>query len=340
MKKLKIGQLGIGHNHSDKLAAVRRYPELFEVVGYAEENEEWIARRRKKPAFVGLPRLSVEETLEKSDAILVETDVWDLTKTAQLCVDAGKHIHMDKPASGTLEEYKRLLDTAKEKNLVVQLGYMYRYNPAVRKLLQMIREGKLGEISSIDAEMSIHHTDSYRQWLGNFKGGDMYIFGSHLIDLIVYILGKPKNVLSSVISSGLNGVDAPDITSAILEYDHAVARVFSSSVEWNGWARRCFSVAGELGTAHIQPMEGPLVNMTFAPRHEEKRYSVQKAQPLDIPLLSNEVRYDEMLKEFYAYVMGIRENPFSYDHDYAVQEVISQAVGGVEMLGRELEKKG
>ena len=170
MSKIKIGQIGIGHNHSNKLGAVRRYPELFEVVGYAEDNEEWITRRGEKSEFAGLPRLSVDEILEKSDAILVETDVWNLTKTAQLCVDAGKHIHMDKPASGTLEEFKHLLDTAKKKNLVVQLGYMYRYNPAVCRLLQMIKDGKLGEISSIDAEMSVHHTDSYRRWLRNFKG--------------------------------------------------------------------------------------------------------------------------------------------------------------------------
>lgn len=338
MRKIKIGQIGIGHNHSDKLSAVRRYPELFQVVGYAEDNREWIARRGEKPAFVGLPRLSVDEILEKSDAILVETDVWDLTKTAQLCVDAGKHIHIDKPASGTLEEYKHLLDTAKEKNLVVQLGYMYRYNPAVLHLLQMIKEGKLGAISSINAEMSIHHADSYRRWLWNFKGGDMYIFGSHLIDLIVYILGKPNKVHSSIVSSGANGVDSPDLTAAILEYDHAIARVFSSSVEWDGWARRCFSVAGELGTAHIQPIEDPC-QMTFAPHHGEQRACVQMAQPIDLPPQSNATRYDEMLKEFHAYITGIKENPFSYDHDYAVQEVISQAVGGVEMLGKELERK-
>ena len=38
-KKIKIGQIGIGHNHgSAKMAAVRKFPELFEVVGYAEEN--------------------------------------------------------------------------------------------------------------------------------------------------------------------------------------------------------------------------------------------------------------------------------------------------------------
>lgn len=332
---LKIGQIGIGHNHSDKLESIRRFPELFELVGYAEENEEWVARRGSKPHFAGVPRLSVEEVLEKSDAILVETDVWDLTKTAQMCIDAGKHIHMDKPASGTLAEFKHLLDTAKEKNLVVQLGYMYRYNPAVTKLMEMVKAGQLGDISAIHAEMSIIHSAKYRAWLGNFQGGDMYIFGSHLIDLIVYLLGKPDRVFSSLRSSGKDGVESADLTAAILEYDHAIGRVFSSSVQWNGHAHRCFTVDGSLGTAHICPMEGPYA-MTFSPCHEGKS-TLHSAQSVELPPSDGWHRYDDMMLAFHDYVLGIRENPFTYDHDYAVQEVIDQAVGGVKMLGKELQ---
>ena len=132
MKKIKIGQIGIGHNHGhEKMLAVQKFPELFEVVGYAEENERWIEKRGKMPAYENLKRLSVEEVIEQSDALLVESDVWDLTKYAKMCINAKKHIHMDKPASGTLEEYKALLDKAEEHNITVQLGYMYRYNPAV-----------------------------------------------------------------------------------------------------------------------------------------------------------------------------------------------------------------
>lgn len=155
MKKIKIGQIGIGHNHGEaKMLAVRKFPELFEVVGYAEENEEWVAKRGDLKGYQGLKRLSVDEIIKQSDAVLVETDVWNLTEIAQKCIDAGKHIHMDKPASGTLEEYKKLLDDAKSKELVVQLGYMYRYNPAVLKCFKHIKNGDLGEIYSINAEMS------------------------------------------------------------------------------------------------------------------------------------------------------------------------------------------
>lgn len=335
---LKIGQIGIGHNHSDKIKAVKHYPELFELVGYAEENEEWIDRRGSNTHFGDVPRLSVEEVLEKSDAILVETDVWNLTKTAQMCIDAGKHVHIDKPACGTVAEFKHLLDTAREKNLVVQLGYMYRYNPAVLKTIDMVNKGELGKISAIHAEMSVIHTPKYRKWLGNFKGGDMYIFGSHLIDLIVYLMGKPNRVVSSMIPSGENGVISHDVTAAILEYDNALARVYSSSVEWNGWARRCFTVAGSEGTIHIQPMEGNY-EMKFYPRHEGKKYTTQEFIPIELPPLKGDARYDEMIRSFHDYIVGKAENPFTYDHDLAVHEVLHDVVGGIEMLGTELEAR-
>lgn len=146
MEKIKIGQIGIGHNHGEaKMFAVRKFPDLFEVVGYAEENKTWIEKRGHFKGYEGLERYSVDELIERCDALLIETDVWDLTETAQKCIDAGKHFHMDKPASGTLEDYKKLLDTAKEKKLIVQLAYMYRYNPAVQKCFELINDGKLGE---------------------------------------------------------------------------------------------------------------------------------------------------------------------------------------------------
>ena len=54
------------------MAAFRRHPELYEIVGYAETDEAWIRRRGSLPCYAGVPRLSVEELLEKSNAILVE----------------------------------------------------------------------------------------------------------------------------------------------------------------------------------------------------------------------------------------------------------------------------
>lgn len=328
---IRLGQIGLGHGHGHaKMQAARKFPELFEIVGYAEENDEWVEKRGDLPGYADLKRYTVAELIEKCDALLIESDVWNLTKYAQMCVDAGKHIHMDKPASGTLEEYKQLLDTAESKGLVIQLGYMYRYNPNIQKAIAMAKSGQLGDICAIHAEMSTRHADSYRQWLDNFPGGNMYIFGSHLIDLIVWLMGKPKKVLSSVVKSGANGIDAPDVSAAILEYDRALARIFVSSTECNGWCRRTFSIAGTGGTVELRPMEDP-VTMTFAKADPNEKNHIDYAVEMPTENVVNDCRYDEMMKDFAAYIRGEKENPYTYAHEYAVQQVLLAATGEAQL---------
>jgi predicted dehydrogenase len=327
MKKIKIGQIGIGHNHGEgKMLAVQKFPELFEVIGYAEENEEWVEKRGNLPCYKDLPRFSVEEIIEKSDAILVECDVWNLTKVAKMCVEAGKHVHIDKPASGTLAEFEELLNIAKEKNLTVQMGYMYRYNFAIQKLMDMINSGELGEIYQIDAEMSTYHSKEYREWLKKFKGGSMYIFGSHLIDLVVSILGEPEKVYPFIKQTGFEGVYSDDNNFAVLEYDKAIARITNLSVEVNGWGMRRFAVMGSKGTVEIKPIE---LNVEMTKSTTDIASSAyqdmkEKVDIKDVPTLS---RYDEMMKDFYKSVIGEKENPYSYEHELAVQKTLCRVVG-------------
>ena len=325
---IKIGQIGIGHNHGEaKMQAVRKFPELYEVVGFAEENEEWIEKRGNLIGYEGLKRYPVDELIDKCDALLIETDVWDLTKVAQKCIDAGKHVHIDKPGSGTLEEYKKMLDTAKEKNLIVQLAYMYRYNPAIQKTFELIKDGRLGEIYSINAEMSTFHSPKYRKWLTNFGGGIMYILGCHLIDLIVYIMGKPDNVHSFLKHTMLDDVDVEDNNLAVLEYEKALARVFVSSVEVNGYGRRQFVVSGSKGTVNICPLEQPLIATFSDTKIANTAYADRK---ILLPFEDNTAagRYDEMMKDFYSYITGEKKNPFTYEHEYLVQKTINEVIKG------------
>lgn len=337
MRKIKIGQIGIGHNHgSAKMQAVRKFPELFEVVGYAEENPRWIEKRGDLPEYEGLTRMSVAQIIEKSDAVLIESDVWNLDKYARMCIEAGKHIHMDKPASESPEEYREMLTMAKEKGLVVQLGYMYRYNPAVLKCFEHIKNGDLGEIYSINAEMSTGHSPEYKRWLTNFGGGIMYILGSHLVDLIVYILGRPKKITSFLKHTGMDGIDLEDNNLAVLEYDKALCRVFVSSVEVNGWGRRQFMVSGSKGTVNIVPLEKKC-HMTYSDKSIATKPYMDMKIDVDVDDVVDGCRYDIMIQDFYEYVVGMKENPFTYEHDALVQEVLSEIVGGIRFNGTNID---
>ena len=62
MKKIRIGQIGIGHNHaSEKMSALRRLTDCYEVVGVVEPDEQWWEKRGNFKDYQGIPRLTEEE---------------------------------------------------------------------------------------------------------------------------------------------------------------------------------------------------------------------------------------------------------------------------------------
>ena len=184
--------------------------------------------------------------------------------------------------------------------------------------------------------MSTFHGPEYKRWLTNFGGGIMYILGSHFVDLIVYMMGKPKKITSFMKHTGLDGVDFEDNNLAVLEYDKALARIYISSVEVNGFGRRQFVVSGSKGTVDIRPIEKPTV-MTYAdtamngPTYDDCKITV----PFELDAADG--RYDEMMQDFYAYVMGTKQNPYTYEHDYLVQSVLDEIVGGVRFNSKNIE---
>ena len=211
----------------------------------------------------------------------------------------------------------------KEKGLVVQLGYMYRYNNGIKKCLELIKDGKLGEIYSINAEMSTCHSVEYRKWLTEFDGGIMYILGCHLVDLILYILGEPQNIATYLKHTKLDGADCSDNNLVVMEYEKALARVFVSSVEVNGWGRRQFFVSGSKGSIEIKPIENE-IEVYYSDLDIAKNPYGDNRVKLEIKDIPMDCRYDEMVKDFYSYIVNGKNNPFSYEHEYLLKKIMDE----------------
>jgi predicted dehydrogenase len=324
--KIKIGQIGIGHNHgSEKMRAVRKYPELFEVVGWCEEDEEWVKKRGGLDVYQGIPRLTREELLNFPgiEAMLIETDVWRMMPAAAECVKRGIHIHLDKPAGEDFAEYEAIMREAERNKAIVQLGYMYRYNPAVKYIQEKIKSGETGRVLMVDADMCTEHDDSFRKWLGHFKGGDMYIFGSHLIDLVLLLQGKPDAVYPFLKKSGVGGIDTIDSTLAVLEYPDGVSSVRVTSIEANGYGRRQLVVVGENCSFEVKPLERP-TKLFYTPKG---KYNAYEYHSEEIPLTEPTGRYDDMIKDLYSFIREGKENQFGYDYELMLHRLILEASG-------------
>jgi predicted dehydrogenase len=245
---IKIGQLGVGHAHATKLEVYRRSSE-YEVVGIVEPDKELRERAAEQPAFRDLPWMSEEQLLNVPglQAVLVETRVRDLLSTAQRAIAAGKHVHLDKPAGESLPQYRELLKAAEAKKLLVQMGYMYRYSPAVILLRQFLERNWLGTVFEVHTVMSKVVGDAERKKLAEYPGGIMFELGCHVIDLVVGVLGKPDRIHAFPRQTGQLGDRLLDNMLAVFEYERATASVKSSAIEVDGGGRRHFVVCGTSG---------------------------------------------------------------------------------------------
>lgn len=119
---IKIGQIGMAHDHSKgKMSCVRKFPDVFEVAGVAEENPRVLKERGGHECYKGIPVMSVEELLaiDGLDAVMLKTDELSLVHAAQKCIDRGIHVHLDKPAGANLDDFARLLSDAEKNKLIV-----------------------------------------------------------------------------------------------------------------------------------------------------------------------------------------------------------------------------
>ena len=320
--RIKVGQIGVGHAHATKLSVYRASPD-YEVVGIAEPDERLRKQAENQPAYRGLRFMTREELLGTPglQAVLVETKVRDLLDNAEAAIAAGKHIHIDKPAGESLPRFQKILDEAKQKKLMVQMGYMYRYNPAVVLLRQFLAQGWLGDVFEVHAVMSKVVDPPARRALAEYKGGMMFELGCHLIDLVVGVLGKPAQVFGMNQHAAKVDDGLLDNSMAVFSYPAAIASVKTAAMEVDGGERRHLVVCGTGGTFHIQPLDNPTAKITLA---QERPGYKKGSQEIKFPKYA---RYGDDAADMARVIRGEKADSFGPAHDLAVQETILKACG-------------
>ncbi len=327
MEKLRVIQIGTGPTvHAAHAAtALRGLSELYTLDAIVEEDAARREEIRNTPPYAGLPFISWEEALQrKPGAFIVETDEAKLVETAIRSLEAGYHTYMDKPGSQNSEQFHRMCNLAKEKNLVLTLGYMFRGNPAVRYALDLKNQGKLGRIFSVEGQMSVTGDPGYRRFLGKFKGGMMYYLGCHMIDMVVHFCGFPEEVIPMNTCTGIDA-DTKDYGFCVLRYKNGLSFVKTCAAEVNGAARRSLIISGTEGSFEIQPIELPRGDGwddTIARETIGVEAGFDHSRPVVFP---PHLRYDWLFRNFAKYVRGEAVNPYTYEYEAKLHDLILQA---------------
>jgi UDP-N-acetylglucosamine 3-dehydrogenase len=143
MSKLKIAVVGVGFWGRNHVRVLSELPNV-EVVAVCDVDKQRTDMIVEKYGVKAYSSSSIMYRKTELDA--VSLCVWStrLSKEAMKALNAGKHVFIEKPMAGSTREAKGIIRLAKEKNLSLTVGFIERFNPAVRRLKQAIANGDVG----------------------------------------------------------------------------------------------------------------------------------------------------------------------------------------------------
>ena len=323
---------GMAHEHAPgKIASLKKLTDDFEVVAIADDTARHSPTYHTDPFLApeGCPIVSEAEALENRDidCVFVEVANRDLMEIAKVYAERGVPMHCDKPCGEAMGPYREVADICRAKKVPMQIGYMYRANPAIRFMREAVKAGWIGKVVFAEADMNhAYGNDDYQHYTGTMKGGILYNLGCHLVDtLALFVEGDP---IRATCVKGTAPGDSPDCLnrmSSFVEFPGAEMLIRSCSRAPGGVNCRRLRVDGTNGTFDLCPIERfdgeelklAMTLATPAGGYAAGRHEISFGVQTD--------RYAGQLQELAAIVRGEIPDTTDFDHDLRVHEITLKA---------------
>ena len=330
---VRIGQIGTKHGHARGKWRALVTNDDVEAVGIWEPDPAARAAGQQHDAYAGARWCTSPDDLLADPgivAIAVEGRNDESLAMAQQAVSAGKHLWYDKPAGDDWPGFQRLMAKAADRGLYVQMGYMFRYQPGFQRVAECVRTGMLGHVFAIRAHMSTSISIEACRIQSVHAGGIFYDLAGHMLDQIVWLLGRPDRVTLFARNDATHAVPGySDNTLGVFEFDRALATIDIAAMEPGPQARR-FEVYGTCGSAITEPFDpGQTVRLTLL---EPWGSYGPIEQILKLPTVTRQQLYERELVAFLRVLRGERRPDRTPEHELLVQESLLRATGRIPTI--------
>jgi predicted dehydrogenase len=122
---------------------------------------------------------------------------------AMACLRRDLHVLVEKPMVTDVRQAVELVETADERDLVLQVGYQRHFDPAFRELRRVLSSGRIGDVHAVNCHLGQDwvelHGDTWRADPELSGGGQLYDTGSHLLDALLWTTGaEPERVSADI----------------------------------------------------------------------------------------------------------------------------------------------
>jgi predicted dehydrogenase len=229
------------------------------LVGLFSDNQETASSLSKVFGCRNFNTASEMLEIEDVDSVIVCTPPNSHFQYVKLALEAKKHVLVEKPFTQNSEQSSVLLELAKNAETIVRCGFNHRFHPALLKLKEIIHIGELGPIKFTRSLYGIGLRDEYREeWRANPKvaaGGQFMEQGSHLVDLMQFLVGDVCSIFLKPMNFILPNIHGEDSGLALLTHENgAVSNITSTLLQWHN--RFTVEIFGEYGFATIEGLGG------------------------------------------------------------------------------------
>ena len=207
---IQIGVVGCGYWGPNLIRNLKQNPECHLKVLCDVSEQRLRHMIRLYPELGTTTRFDELVNDPALDAVVIATPVRFHYEMAKACLEAGKHVFVEKPMARTAAEGEELVELAQKQQLVLMVGHTFLFSPAVRRMKEIIEAGDIGEIQYISAR---------RLNLGLFQK-DINVawdLAPHDISIILHLLEEQPTTISCQGSSHVTrGIE--DVTMIYLNF--------------------------------------------------------------------------------------------------------------------------
>lgn len=190
--------------------------------------------------------------------VLVHSKSHSMSSLARLALQAGKAVLIEKPGASNLAELETVVRVVRDTGGICQVGYSYRFSPAVTITEEILGGDVLGHVHQvrIHGGCSLNEAASSHLNQSDDMGGAFFVIGCHLIDLLVHHFGMPVAVNAKISKfSEIGSNSREDAGSAIFEYENRLVSFDFSSWDPLPWVESWgISFYGSEGILHTRPL--------------------------------------------------------------------------------------
>ena len=327
--KIGVAQIGSKHGHaSSVLSTIINNPKV-KFYGIFEPD---ISKRNELKQNNIFPWNRVnfienEEDIYSPEIIAIASEgsnIESLNQTKKI-LSNGKNVFFDKPAGDNFDDFKECIKIAKDNNLHLQMGYMFRNHKGFQTLIDISRSGRIGDIFSIRAHMSTSIQEPMRKQISDHKGGIFFDLAGHIIDQLVYLMGRPEKVTSFIRKDVTRTPNFYDNCVCVYEFKNAFATIDISSAEATPMARR-FEIYGTKGSLIMEPFEPAQTIRAIIPSEKPNEFYISTRDYIEAFGANDTARYIEGFDRFVDIINGNLKPDRTLEHELIVQETLLRSV--------------